>query len=332
MDCGRYDDNLTTLCSEEHIMALYLVTGGAGFIGSHVVEELVRRGERVRVLDNFSTGRRKNLASFLERFDLMEGDLRDLATVRRSMEGVDYVLHQGALPSVSRSVADPLTSNASNVAGTLHVLVAARDAKVRRVVCASSSSVYGDSPTLPKQEDMPTLPKSPYAVSKLAGEGYCRAFTEVFGLETVCLRYFNVFGPRQDPTSQYAAVVPLFITAMLQSESPTVYGDGHQSRDFTYVSNVVHANLLAATASGVAGQVFNVACGQRHTLLDLIAILNQILGSHISSVHTTPRPGDVRHSLADITAVQEALGYQSEVDFREGLRRTVAWYRGRIAQ
>jgi len=308
-------------------MALYVVTGGAGFIGSHIVEQLVRRGEAVRVLDNFSTGQRENLASFLERIDLVEGDLRDLPTVRRAVDGAEYVLHQGALPSVPRSVADPLTSNASNVAGTLHVLVAARDAQVRRVVCASSSSIYGDSPTLPKQEDMPARPKSPYAVSKLAGEGYCRAFTEVYGLETVCLRYFNVFGPRQDPASQYAAVIPRFITAMLRGEVPTIYGDGYQSRDFTYVSNVVDANLLAAAAPDVAGRVFNVACGQRHTLLDLVAILNDVLGTQIVPVHTDPRPGDVRHSLADITAAREALGYRAEVDFRDGLRRTADWYK-----
>ena len=308
-------------------MTLYLVTGGAGFIGSHIVEELIRRRERVRVLDNFSTGRRENLAPFLEHIELIEGDLRDLPTVRRAVEGVDYVLHQGAIPSVPRSVADPLASNSANVTGTLHLLVAARDAGVRRVIYAASSSAYGDSPTLPKQEDMPTAPKSPYAVSKLAGEHYCRAFTEVYGLETVSLRYFNVFGPRQDPTSQYAAVVPLFITAMLQGEPPTVHGDGLQSRDFTYVSNVVHANLLAATAPGVAGRLFNIACGQRYTLLNLIAILDEIVDAHVTPIHTDPRPGDVRHSLADVAAAQEALGYRAEVDFNEGLRRTVAWYR-----
>ncbi len=308
-------------------MTLYLVTGGAGFIGSHIVEELIRRRERVRVLDNFSTGRRENLAPFLEHIELIEGDLRDLPTVRRAVEGVDYVLHQGAIPSVPRSVADPLASNSANVTGTLHLLVAARDAGVRRVIYAASSSAYGDSPTLPKQEDMPTAPKSPYAVSKLAGEHYCRAFTEVYGLETVSLRYFNVFGPRQDPASQYAAVVPLFITAMLQGEPPTVHGDGLQSRDFTYVSNVVHANLLAATAPGVAGRLFNIACGQRYTLLNLIAILDEIVDAHVTPIHTDPRPGDVRHSLADVAAAQEALGYRAEVDFNEGLRRTVAWYR-----
>ncbi|RLC53628.1 MAG: LPS biosynthesis protein WbpP [Chloroflexota bacterium] len=311
-------------------MAFYLITGGAGFIGSHIVEELVRRRERVRVLDNFSTGRRENLAPFLEHVELVEGDLRDLSTVRRVAEGVDYILHQAALPSVPRSIADPLTSNDSNVTGTLHLLIAARDAGVKRVVYASSSSVYGDNPTLPKREDMSPAPKSPYAVSKLAGEYYCRVFAQAYGLETVCLRYFNVFGPRQDPASQYAAVIPKFITALLRDEPPTIYGDGHQSRDFTYVSNVVRANLLAATAPDVSGRVFNVACGERYTVLDLVAVLTEILGTHITPVHTAPRPGDVRHSLADITAAREALGYRVEVNFHEGLRRTVAWYREHI--
>jgi len=311
-------------------MIIYLVTGGAGFIGSHIVEELVRRRERVRVLDNFSTGRRENLAPFLEHVELVEGDLRDLSTVRRVAEGVDYILHQAALPSVPRSIADPLASNDSNVTGTLHLLIAARDARVKRVVYASSSSVYGDNPTLPKREDMSPAPKSPYAVSKLAGEYYCRVFAQAYGLETVCLRYFNVFGPRQDPASQYAAVIPKFITALLRDEPPTIYGDGHQSRDFTYVSNVVRANLLAATAPDVSGRVFNVACGERYTVLDLVAVLTEILGTHITPVHTAPRPGDVRHSLADITAAREALGYRVEVNFHEGLRRTVAWYREHI--
>jgi nucleoside-diphosphate-sugar epimerase len=313
-------------------VAFYLVTGGAGFIGSHIVEELIRRGERVRVLDNFSTGRRENLAPVLEHVDVIEGDLCDLATVRRAVEGVDCVLHQAALASVQRSVDDPLAAHTANATGTLHLLMAARDAGVKRVVYASSSSVYGDSPVLPKQEDHLPRPKSPYAVSKLAGEYYCQTFAGLYELETVSLRYFNVFGPRQDPTSQYAAVIPLFITAMLRGAAPTVYGDGGQSRDFTYVSNVVRANLLAATAPGVAGRVFNVACGQRCTLLDLIAALDEALGTHVAPVHAAPRPGDVRHSLADVTAAQEALGYRTEVDLHEGLRRTVAWYRQSLAE
>ncbi len=308
-------------------MTLYLVTGGAGFIGSNIVEELVQRGERVRILDNFSTGRRDNLAPFMERIELVEGDLLDLATVRQATEGVDYVLHQAALPSVQRSVEDPLTTHTNNTTGTLNLLLAARDAGVKRLVFASSSSVYGDTPTLPKEESMLPRPKSPYAASKLTGEHYCRVFTEVYGLETVCLRYFNVFGPRQDPTSQYAAVIPLFITAMLQGRSPTVYGDGLQSRDFTYVADVVQANLLAATAPGIAGQVFNIACGMSHTLLDLISLLNGILDTAITPVYAAPRPGDVRHSLADITAAQRAFGYRPLVSFEEGLRRTVLWYK-----
>ncbi|RLC55839.1 MAG: LPS biosynthesis protein WbpP [Chloroflexota bacterium] len=307
-------------------MPFYLVTGGAGFIGSHIVAELVRRGERVRVFDNFSTGQEANLAPVRQAIELIRGDLRDLAAVRRAVSGVDYVLHQGALASVARSVDDPLASDTCNVVGTLNLLIAARDAGVRRVVYASSSSVYGDSPTLPKREDMKPAPKSPYAVSKLAGEHYCRAFTEVYGLETVSLRYFNVFGPRQDPTSQYAAVIPIFITALLRGKPPTVHGDGRQSRDFTYVTNNVQANLLAATAPGVAGQVFNVACGKRYTLLELLAILRDILSTDVTPVHTAPRPGDVRHSLADISKAQQALGYRVEVPFEEGLRRTVAWY------
>ena len=308
-------------------MTTYLVTGGAGFIGSNIVVELLQRGERVRVLDNFSTGRRKNLSDVLDNIELIEGDLRDLDTCRRAVRGVDYVLHQGAVPSVQRSIDDPITSNDANIKGTLNLLIAARDADVRRLVYASSSSIYGDSPTLPKQENMPLRPKSPYAVSKLAAEHYCRIFTSVFGLETVSLRYFNVFGPRQDPASHYAAVIPLFIKAMLAGKPPTIYGDGLQSRDFTYVGNNVHANLLAAMAEDVAGQVFNVACGQRYTLLELVATLNEILGMHIEPLFAPPRPGDVKHSLADISRAQAKLGYTVKVDFRAGLGKTVAWYR-----
>lgn len=307
-------------------MSFYLVTGGAGFIGSNIVEELLRRGEQVRVLDNFSTGKRENIAPFLNQIELIEGDLCDLDVVRRAVAGVDFVLHQAALPSVQRSIDDPLTTHAINATGTLHVLEAAREAGVKRVVYASSSSIYGDSPTLPKREDMLPMPKSPYATTKLTGEHYCRVFYQVYGLETVALRYFNVFGPRQDPTSHYAAVVPRFVTALLRGEPPTVYGDGLQSRDFTYVANVVQANLLAATVPGIAGENFNVACGERYSLLDLLAALGDILGTQVAPVYAPARPGDVRHSLADITAIQEKLGYRVEVDFYEGLRRTVAWY------
>lgn len=308
-------------------MATYLVTGGAGFIGSNIVCELLTRGETVRVFDNFSTGRRVNLEDVLAEIELIEGDLRQLDDCRRAVRGVDYVLHQGAIPSVQRSVDNPLASHQVNSTGTLNLLVAARDTGARRLVCASSSSIYGDSPTLPKREEMTPQPKSPYAVSKLAAEKYCQAFTQVYGLETVCLRYFNVFGPRQDPTSQYSAVIPLFIKAMLAGESPTIHGDGLQSRDFTFVRNVIEANLLAATAPGVAGQVFNVACGQRYTLLDLITLLNEILGTQIEPVFDSARSGDVKHSLADISRAANMLNYKVLVDFKEGLRRTTEWYR-----
>ena len=308
-------------------MITFLVTGGAGFIGSNIVEELVRRGERVRILDNFSTGKRENITPFLEDVELIEGDLCHLDTVRQATEGADYILHQGALPSVQRSVENPLDTDESNVRGTLNLLVAARDAGVRRVVYASSSAIYGDSPILPKTEEMKPAPLSPYAVSKLAGEHYCQVFYQVYSLETVALRYFNVFGPRQDPTSQYAAVIPKFVTAMLRGEQPVIYGDGEQSRDFSYVTNVVQANLLASTASGVGGQIFNIACSQRYNLLELVATINRILGTDITSVHTAPRVGDVRHSLADIARAREMLGYQVEVEFEEGLCRLIAWYK-----
>ena len=307
-------------------MATYLVTGGAGFIGSGIVEELVRRGEAVRVLDNFSTGRRENIAPFLKDIELIGGDLRHLDTVRQAVDGVDYILHQGAVPSVPKSIDDPLDTDESNVRGTLNLLVAARDAGVKRVVCASSSAVYGDTPTLPKTEEMKPAPLSPYAVSKLAGEHYCRVFYQVYSLETVALRYFNVFGPRQDPTSQYAAVIPKFVTAMLKGEQPVIYGDGQQSRDFSHVTNVVQANLLAATAPDVIGQVFNIACGQGYNLLELVAAINQILGTDITPIHTAPRVGDIKHSLADIAKAREMLSYQVEVEFKEGLRRLIAWY------
>ena len=310
-------------------MSVYLVTGGAGFIGSNIVEALVCHGEEVRVLDNFSTGKRGNLLPFEGKIELIEGDLRDHETVRRAVEGVDYVLHQGALPSVPRSVAAPLTTNAVNVVGTLNLLVAARYAGVKRIVCASSSSVYGDTAALPKREDLPLRPESPYGVSKLAAEHYCRIFWNVYGLETVVLRYFNVFGPRQDPTSQYAAVVPLFITALLQDEEPVIYGDGQQSRDFTHVDNVVQANLLAATRAGVAGEVLNIAGGEKHTILDLVATLRKLSGKDIAPRHAAPRLGEIRHSWADVSRAHEKLGYWVKMGFEEGLSRTLDWYRGR---
>jgi nucleoside-diphosphate-sugar epimerase len=305
-----------------------LVTGGGGFIGSHLVERLVRDGHRVRVLDNFTTGHRRNLDAVIDDVELVEGDMQSYERAHNAVRGCEMVLHQAAMPSVPRSVQDPLTSNASNVIGTLNVLLAARDSDVHRVVCASSSSVYGANPDLPKREDMPALPISPYAVAKLAGEGYCRSFTEVYGLETVALRYFNVFGPRQDPLSAYAAVVPNFITAALKGEAPVIYGDGEQSRDFTFVDNVVEANLLAMTADGVAGRAYNIACGERTSLNDLVAAIARVLDRQIAPRYAESRAGDVRHSLADTTRAQEELGYRVNVSLDEGLARTARHYVG----
>ena len=300
-----------------------LVTGGGGFIGSHLAERLCRDGHRVRVLDNFATGNRKNVQHLLDDIELIEGDIQSYERVNNSVRGCEVVFHIAALPSVPRSIQDPLTSNASNVTGTLNVLLAARDEGVRRVVYASSSSVYGANPELPKREAMATLPIAPYAVAKLAAEGYCRAFFEVYELETVALRYFNVFGPRQDPLSQYAAVIPRFITACLDDEQPVVYGDGEQSRDFTYVDNTVDANVLAADAPNVAGQVFNIACGERISLNDLLEEIRDLTGSSLAARHVESRPGDVPHSLADISRARESLGYRPTIDLRIGLARTL---------
>jgi len=308
-------------------MAVYLVTGGAGFIGSNIAAELVKQGEEVRVLDNLSTGRRQNIAGLEDDIWFVEQDMTGLEAIRPAFEGVDYVLHQAALPSVPRSVEDPIATNQVNVNGTLNVLVAARDAGVERVVYASSSSVYGQNPDLPKHESMRPQPISPYAASKLAGETYAAAFYEVYGLETVSLRYFNVFGPHQDPASQYAAVIPIFVSQMLDGKPPMIFGDGEQSRDFSYVANVVHANLCAAQAEGAAGQVFNIACGQRSTLNQLVEYLNEILGTDLEPEYTSERAGDVKHSLADISAAQEVLGYEPQIDFREGLDLAAGWYR-----
>ena len=312
----------------------YLVTGGAGFIGSHVVEALLRRGERVAVIDNFSTGRRTNFEEVaggrpagVPAPELFEGDIRDGALVRRALKNVTHVLHQAALPSVQRSVEEPLPSHEVNATATLELLLAARDAEVRRVVYASSSSAYGDTPTLPKVESMTPAPLSPYAVSKLAGEYYCRIVTGLYGLETVSLRYFNIFGPRQDPNSQYAAVIPNFVTAALAGRPPVIYGDGLQSRDFTYVENAVAANLLACDAPAAAGGAYNVACGTRVTLLDVIRLLSGIVGRPIAPTHEAPRAGDVKHSLASIEAARRDLGFEPGIGLEEGLRRTVAWFR-----
>jgi UDP-glucose 4-epimerase len=306
-----------------------LVTGGGGFIGSALVKRLLRDGQGVRVLDNFATGRRSNLEDVLDDIELIEGDLQSYERVHNAVRGCDYAFHLGALPSVPRSIQDPLTSNATNVVGTLNVLLAARDEGVRRVVYASSSSLYGASTELPKREEMPALPIAPYAVSKLAAEGYCRAFHQVYGLETVALRYFNVFGPGQDPQSQYAAVIPNFITAALDGGRPVVHGDGEQSRDFTFVDNAVDANLLAATAKGAAGEAFNIACGERTSLNDIVARLSALAGREIETVNVDSRPGDVRHSLADISKARDILGYAPAVDFEEGLRRTYAEFEER---
>jgi len=305
----------------------YLVTGGAGFIGSHIAERLVKEGHSVRILDNFVAGKEENLTTFRDGIELIRGDIRDAKVVSEAAAGVDVVFHEAALGSVPRSVADPLTTHEVNMTGTLNVFLAARDGGAKRVVYASSSSVYGETPELPKHEGMTPQPLSPYALSKLVGEHYSSVFKHVYGFEIVSLRYFNIFGSRQDPESQYAAVIPRFITALLKGTAPTVYGDGLQSRDFTYVDNVVNANLLAAEAEGVAGRAFNVACGGRYSLLELLSRLKELLGSDVSPIHEPGRAGDVRDSQASVNAAKEALGYSVSVDFEEGLRRTVDWYR-----
>ncbi len=329
---------------------VYLVTGGGGFIGSHLVEALLQRGETVRVLDNFSTGRRENLQGIVHRYSLsvnrdyiwihapqrmtnknyrltiIEGDIRDMDICRKAMVGVRFVLHQGALPSVPRSISDPLGTHEVNVNGTLNLLLCAREAGIERFVYASSSSVYGDTPTLPKVETMPLRPLSPYAASKLVGEYYCQVFKHVWGLQTVCLRYFNIYGPRQDPTSQYAAVIPKFITALLNNQPPTIYGDGEQSRDFTFIEDCIQANLLACTASLNEKRVFNIACGSRVTLNQLYRELAGLLKTKIHPTYTDPRPGDVKHSLADIQLATDLLNYQPRFSIRQGLEKTVAHY------
>ena len=314
--------------------ARYLVTGGAGFIGSNLTEALLRQGHSVRVLDDFSTGRRENLARVAEwraagggEFELLEGDVRDAATCRRAVAGVDFVLHQAAVPSVQRSVLDPLTTHAVNVDGTLNLLEAARAAAVRRFVFASSSSLYGESETLPKIESMPPAPISPYGLQKLASETYCRLYHRLYALPTVALRYFNVFGPRQDPASEYSAVIPRFITAIRDGRRPTIFGDGEQSRDFTFVANVIRANQLACGAGESAlGRAFNVGCGARITLNELLAAIGRIVGREVEAHYAAPRTGDIRHSLAAIDAAAEHLGFRPEVGLIEGLERTIEAY------
>jgi UDP-N-acetylglucosamine/UDP-N-acetyl-alpha-D-glucosaminouronate 4-epimerase len=311
-------------------MSFYLVTGGAGFIGSHLAEELTRRGERVRVVDSLVTGHRKNLAH-LPRVEFIQGDLAEFAVAKRALLDIDYVLHQAAIPSVPRSVEDPITSNRANVDATLNLLVAARDAKVKRVVYAGSSSAYGNTATLPKREDMPTNPLSPYALQKLVGEQYMQMFTTLYGLETVTIRYFNVFGPRQDPSSPYSGVISVFAKALLENRPPTIYGDGEQTRDFTYVANVVDGVLRAAKAPGASGQVFNVATESRISLNELFRTMRRLMGSELNPNYGPTRSGDVSDSQADITRARTVLGYKPIVSFEEGLRQTLEWYRAEAA-
>lgn len=308
-------------------MAKYLVTGGAGFIGSNIVKKLVLDGQDVRVLDNLSTGKLENIKPFLKKIEFIEGDFTDLETAKKAVKGVDYVLHQGAIPSVQRSVDDPIKTNDSNAVGTLNMLVASRDEGVKRFVYASSSSIYGDSPIMPKVESMPAAPKSPYAIQKFTGEQYCQNFYKIYGLETVCLRYFNVFGINQSPESVYSAAVPLFIKKIISGESPVIFGDGDTSRDFTYVENNVDANLKACVApKECVGEVINIACGVEISLNDLVEKINSALGTKIKPIHKEERKGDVKHSLADISKAKKFLGYQPIVGFEEGLKKTIRHY------
>ncbi len=309
-------------------MADYLVTGGAGFIGSNIVEELVRRGQKVRVLDSFITGKRENLDPFLSRIEVIKGDIRDELALKRALKGIDYVIHQAALRSVPKSVDDPFTTNDINVFGTLNLLMAAKKAGVKRVVYASSSSVYGEAKRFPQRETDYVSPVSPYGVSKLAAENYCITFARTFGLETVSLRYFNVFGPRQNPESKYSAVIPAFLFTMAEGKSPVVDWDGEQSRDFTYVANVVAANLRACTVKGISGRVFNVACGTTTSVNDIVAEINKILGTRIKAKYAPKRKGDVRKTKADIGKMKRLLGIKNVIGFEEGMKLTVDWFRG----
>jgi nucleoside-diphosphate-sugar epimerase len=313
-------------------MSLYLITGISGFIGSSIARALLERGDKVRGVDNFSTGKRENISGILDRIEFVEADILDLSAMRRAAAGVDFVFHEAAIPSVPKSVQDPVGSNQANIDGTVNVLVAARDAKVKRVVYAASSSAYGDTPTLPKREEMRPDPISPYAVAKLASEHYMTSFCRCYGMETVSLRYFNIFGPRQDPSSPYSGVLAKFITSMLGREAPTIFGDGEQSRDFTYIDNVVAANLLAceAPADRVAGEVINVATGRRVTLNETFEMLRKLTGYSGPPKYGAERDGDIKHSLADISRAESVLGYKPLVDFEEGLRRTVEWYRATL--
>ena len=306
----------------------YLVTGGAGFIGSNLVRKLLEMNEDVRILDNFATGKRENILPLINNphLTVIEGDLRSFHIVRTAVKGVDYILHQGALPSVPRSINDPITTNDVNILGTLNILEGAKEFEVKRVICASSSSIYGNSETLPKIETMPVNPMSPYALTKYAQERYCQIYYNLYGLETVSLRYFNVFGPNQDPTSQYSAVIPKFIKLMSEDKEPIIYGDGSQSRDFTYVENVVFANILACNSEKAPGEMINIACGESYTLLDLVKMINEILVKNLEPRFAPERPGDVKHSLASIDKARELLGYNVKVDFKEGLTRTIDFF------
>jgi UDP-glucose 4-epimerase len=308
-------------------MDKFLVTGGAGFIGSNICKSLVSQGCFVRVVDNLLTGKKSNLSGIIDKIEFIEADMGDQNVARSAMKDIEVVLHEGALPSVPRSVDDPAASHRHCVDATFTLLLAARDAKIKRFVYASSSSAYGDTPTLPKVETMPTQPLSPYAVGKLVGEYYCSVFCRVYGLETISLRYFNVFGPQQDPTSQYAAAIPAFVTSILNQKPPTIYGDGEQSRDFTYVDNVVEANLLAARAKRTAGETVNIACGEAVTVNEIIGMINEALGKNVKPIYVAPRPGDIKHSMADISLARLVLGFEPKVSFRQGLLKAIDWYR-----
>lgn len=310
-------------------MAKYLVTGGAGFIGSNIAETLVNRGETVRILDDLSTGKKENLSSFAEHIDFVEGDIRDLETCRRAVDGVEHVIHQAALPSVPRSVEDPLLTNEINITGTLNMMLASRDAGAKSFVQASSSSVYGDDTAPQKREGHEGKPLSPYAISKLVNEKYAQVFHDLFGFRAISLRYFNVFGPRQDPFSHYAAVIPLFITKVLKGESPIIYGDGEQSRDFTFIENVVEGNILAALSRKGGGEALNIACGERMTVNALLAAVNEILGTDIKPIYVDPRPGDIKHSTANFDKARRILGFEPRVSFLDGLKKTIAWFKKR---
>ncbi|MBU9713328.1 SDR family oxidoreductase [Evansella tamaricis] len=307
-------------------MVSYLVTGGAGFVGSNIVETLLKKGARIKVIDNFSTGKRENIKEFIHDIELIEGDITDYKTVEDAVSGTDIIFHQGAVPSVPKSVKNPIRTNNANVTGTIHLLHAAVKQKVSRFIYAASSSAYGDTKVLPKREDMPANPMSPYAISKHVGELYCRVFYQIYGLETISLRYFNVFGPKQDPLSEYAAVIPKFISSILKEEAPTIFGDGNQSRDFTFIENVIHANLLAANADRLNGEVVNIGSGKRTDLNKLLMNINEMMGTNLKAEYKEDRPGDVKHSLADIAKAEKIIGYKPIIPFEKGLKHTLDWY------